>query len=56
VVTRAAPKRENRAVTRFPRALCRTRTGDPFLTIESPLSNGVLLGRYTAVGTWPERP
>ena len=27
-------KQENRAVARFPRALCRTRTGDPFLTIE----------------------
>ena len=27
-------KQENRAVARFLRALCRTRTGDPFLTIE----------------------
>ena len=28
-------KQENRATARFPRALCRTRTGDPFLTIEA---------------------
>ena len=30
-------KGENRAVARFLRALCRTRTGDPFLTMEVPI-------------------
>ena len=33
-VIRAAPEMRNRVVARLSRALCRTRTGDPFLTME----------------------
>ena len=39
----------NRAAARFPRALCRTRTGDPFITMALPPSQPTLSRRTNAL-------
>ena len=44
VVIRATPETRNRAIARFSRALCRTRTGDPFLTMAVRLRRAATCG------------
>jgi hypothetical protein len=56
VVNRAAPETRKPRCSAVCEALCRTRTGDPFLTIESQLSNRVPPRLYTVDWKGPDRP